>query len=69
MICATKAFSIPFGVVDVKQDGKIYGLREKPSYPFLVNTGCYIVEPEVIHAMEYNESISFPEIIEKIYFN
>jgi NDP-sugar pyrophosphorylase family protein len=31
---------------------------------FFTNTGCYIVEPEVIEMLEYNKPIDFPNIID-----
>ena len=32
---------------------------------FLVNTGCYFVEPEVIERMEQNKPVDFPSVIQK----
>ena len=40
-------------------------MKEKPALSFLTNTGCYIVEPEVIDELEDNVAIGFPDIIEK----
>lgn len=65
MVCSAKNFVIPYGIVDIDQNGEIKEMREKPSLSFLTNTGCYIVEPQVIEALEENVSISFPDIIEK----
>ncbi len=32
---------------------------------FFTNTGCYIVEPEVIASIRDNTSLSFPDIVEE----
>lgn len=65
MVCSLKNFTIPYGVVNVNNIGDIDNMQEKPEMSFLTNTGCYIVEPQVIEDMEYNEPIDFPTLIEK----
>ncbi len=65
MICSLKNFTIPYGVIKVKEDGSIDSMHEKPEMSFLTNTGCYIVEPEIINGMQYNEPIDFPMLIDK----
>jgi NDP-sugar pyrophosphorylase family protein len=65
MVCSLKNFTIPYGVVKVGDEGAIQSIQEKPEMSFFTNTGCYIVEPEVVEAMNYNEPIDFPDIIEK----
>ncbi len=65
MVCSLKNFQIPYGVVDIGKNGEIEKMNEKPQISFFTNTGCYIVEPEVIEQLEDNKSIGFPDIIEK----
>lgn len=65
MICSLKTFTVPYGVVDIGEEGTIEQMREKPTLSFFTNTGCYFVEPEVLHEIEYNCAISFPEIMEQ----
>lgn len=65
VICATRSFSIPFGVVNVSENGTIASMSEKPAYSFLVNTGCYVIEQKVIDELNDNEKIDFPDIIKK----
>lgn len=64
MVCSLKNFTIPYGVVNVGQDGAIESMREKPDMSFFTNTGCYFVEPEVVEGLAYNEPADFPSIIE-----
>ena len=56
--------SIPYGVVDVGDDGVIETMREKPELSFLTNAGMYIVEPEVLADIPDDTIITFPEIME-----
>lgn len=65
MICSLKNFVIPYGVVNVGENGAVKSMQEKPNMSFFTNTGCYFVEPEVVERLKYNEPIDFPEIIEK----
>lgn len=65
MICSLKNFTIPYGVVNVGEDGAIESLEEKPKLSFFTNTGCYFVEPEVIDELDHNVAIDFPLIIQK----
>lgn len=64
MVCSLKNFMIPYGVVNIGEDGTIASMQEKPNMSFFTNTGCYFVEPEVIADLEYNEPADFPTIIE-----
>lgn len=65
MICSLKNFNIPYGVVNLANEGTIKSMEEKPTISFFTNTGCYIVEPEVINDIPENTPIGFPDIIEK----
>lgn len=65
MVCSLKNFTIPYGVVNIGEDGTIASMQEKPNMSFFTNTGCYFVEPEVIENLEYNKPADFPAIIEK----
>ena len=65
MVCAYKNINIPYGVVEIGTDGIIENMKEKPLFSFLTNTGIYLVEPEVLDAVNDNEAIGFPDIIER----
>lgn len=65
IICSLKVIKIPYGVVDVREDGHIEKMNEKPEVSFLVNTGMYIVDSRVINDLKLQEKIHFTEIIER----
>ena len=65
MICSVKDLTIPYGVVEVGDQGQIQRMREKPHLSFLINTGSYIVEPSVIGLIEPGRPVGFPDIIQK----
>ena len=66
MICSLRNFRIPYGVVEIGEDGGIAQMREKPSVEFFTNTGCYIAQPEVLDYIGENESIGFPDVIQRL---
>lgn len=64
MICSLKNIRIPYGVININENGEIESMQEKPELSFFTNTGMYIVEPKVIEELQDNCSIGFPDIIE-----
>ena len=65
MVCAFKHSTVPYGVVELGQDGNIAAMREKPELIFLTTTGVYVVEPRVVEEMHDGEKIGFPDVIER----
>ena len=65
MVCALKHYTVPYGVVELGEDGGIAAMREKPELNFLTNTGVYVVEPRVVEEMRDGETIGFPDVIDR----
>lgn len=65
MVVSLKNYVIPYGTVEIDAGGGIAGMVEKPSIPFLINTGCYIVERCVLDLIDEGESVGFPDIINR----
>ena len=65
MVAANKRLTIPYGVVETRENGVIEAMREKPELSFLTNTGMYVVEPETLEDVPDNTPIGFPDIIER----
>ena len=65
MVCALQNIQIPYGVVHMGNGGTIESMQEKPEISFFTNTGCYIVEPEVVDSIEEGKAIDFPEIADR----
>lgn len=64
MVCAFKHYTVPYGVVELGEDGGIAAMREKPELNFLTNTGVYVVEPRVVEEMPSGVKLGFPDVIE-----
>lgn len=65
-VCSMKDVTIPYGVVETKEDGTITKFKEKPGFSFLVNTGLYMIEPEVIDDIKEGEYIHLPELVQRL---
>jgi dTDP-glucose pyrophosphorylase len=48
LVASMKHFTIPYGVCEVGDDGRLLSISEKPSLDHLISTGLYVVEPSVI---------------------
>lgn len=64
-VCSMKDIVIPYGVVETDEDGTIRNMREKPGFSFLVNTGLYMVEPEVLDDIKEDEFIHLPDLAQR----
>ncbi len=64
MVCAAKHFTVPYGVIQLGENGTIQSMQEKPSMNFWTNTGIYAVEPRVIEELEDGKVQGFTDIIE-----
>lgn len=61
-----KNYDIPYGVLKTDNNGRILDIEEKPEISFLTNTGVYVLEPEVINNLKYNEFANITDIAVKL---
>lgn len=48
IVAALKNTTIPYGVIDTKEQGIVVSMKEKPSMSYFINTGLYVLNPELI---------------------
>lgn len=65
MVCAEKNMVIPYGTVEISEEGYAVELKEKPSFSFITNTGFYVLEPEFLDMIPDNTFIHITDIIQK----
>ena len=63
LVSAKKKFTIPYGTIVADAENNIKDIIEKPSHDYLVNTGVYILEPEVINLIPEGVFIHITQII------
>ena len=64
MVCAAKHFTVPYGVIELGENGAIESMKEKPEMNFWTNTGVYVVEPRVVEELEDGKKQGFTDIIQ-----
>lgn len=64
VIVAPKKVKIPYGTFDIAENGCIKSMKEKPIYECLINTGVYVVEPEIIDMIKDNTYVHFTDIMQ-----
>jgi len=63
--CRQYDMPIPYGVIDMNEEGYIEGVREKPSHSVRVNAGIYIVNPEIVEQIPVDKFKNMTDIIKE----
>lgn len=66
VVTAIKSFRIPYGVIETGECGIMTGLTEKPEYTYMINSGVYILQPELINEIPENQLFHITNLIENI---
>lgn len=66
IVTMVKSFKIPYGVIETGEDGLMTALREKPEQTYQVNTGVYILNPELIDEIPLGEFFHITHLMEKV---
>ena len=48
LVASAKQFNIPYGICEMNAKGSLNRIQEKPKYNYLVNTGLYVLNLDVI---------------------
>ncbi len=66
IVTAVKSSLIPYGVIETGEDGLMTGLQEKPEQTYMINTGVYILNPELINEIPRGEFFHITHLMEKV---
>ncbi|MDD4729686.1 MAG: nucleotidyltransferase family protein [Dysgonamonadaceae bacterium] len=66
MITAVKSIHIPYGVIETGEDGLMTGLKEKPEETYMINTGVYILNPELIEEIPEGKLFHITHLMDQI---
>jgi len=66
MVTAMKNFRIPYGVIETGENGLMTGLKEKPDLTYMINTGVYILNPDLINEIPKNEFFHITQLMEVV---
>jgi dTDP-glucose pyrophosphorylase len=65
LVSSMKHYTIPYGVCEIANGGALKAIKEKPEYDFFVNTGMYVMEPEVLNDIPENKHYNITDLIKK----
>ena len=66
LVASAKDYIIPYGTCELDEDGCLSHINEKPAYEFLVNTGLYVLNPEVLRFIPKNKFYHITHLIEEL---
>jgi dTDP-glucose pyrophosphorylase len=66
LAASTKQYNIPYGVCELNENGSLNRINEKPGYNFLVNTGLYVLNPDVIKYIPHSELYHITHLIQEV---
>ncbi len=69
MLSSIQHQTIPYGVVEFENGGRVKNIREKPEYSISVNTGVYILERKAWEYIPDNEFFHMTHLIETLIKN
>lgn len=56
--------AVPFGVIET-EDQLITNMVEKPTYRYKINTGIYVLNPEIVASVQPSQRIDMPTLLEQ----
>lgn len=66
IVAALKHYPIPYGILETGEAGVLQKIVEKPELTYQVNSGMYIMEPELLHEIPQNEFFHITHLMEKV---
>jgi len=66
LITSLRNFKIPFGVCEIGNGGDLLNLSEKPEHAYLVNTGIYVINPDILKYIPYNKYFDITDLISSL---
>ncbi|MGE5581376.1 MAG: nucleotidyltransferase family protein [Bacillota bacterium] len=65
IVGVVKNMQIPYGVLQAK-DGVLTQMTEKPEFDFVINSGVYALEPEIISYIQDNQPVNMPDLLMRV---
>lgn len=63
MVSVIKNIEIPYGILETKENGMLYSVKEKPTLTYQINSGLYVLEPEILNFIKQEEMIHLPDLL------
>ena len=64
LVASMKNYTIPYGTCELNGEGHLKKINEKPEYDVLVNTGLYVLNPDVLQLIPGDKLYHITHLIE-----
>lgn len=65
IIGSHKEITVPYGVLNMN-NGSFIGIEEKPKFDLFINTGTYLLEPEVLQCIHEHEYLDMDKLLDRM---
>lgn len=69
IVSALKNILVPYGVIHSKENGGVFSIEEKPKLSYFINTGMYIINPDVIKLIPKDTFYHMTDLADKLLEN
>ena len=66
LVASTKQINIPYGICELNGGGTLKRIQEKPEYNYLVNSGMYVLNPDVIDLIPDDKLFHITHLMDKV---
>ena len=66
LVASLKHYNIPYGTLETGVGGELISITEKPELTFKINSGMYVLEPELLDEIPNDEFFHITHLIEKV---
>lgn len=63
VVVSMKHFTIPYGICKINEGGILKSIQEKPEYVFMVNTGLYLIDRDMLNNIPSNILYNMTDLI------
>ena len=64
LVASAKEINIPYGTCELNKKGSLLRINEKPQYNFLINTGLYVLSPNILKLIPDEKFYHITDLIE-----
>lgn len=66
LVGSTQVHTVPYGICEIENGGRLKAMREKPEFDFLVNTGVYVLNPDILKLIPRNTFFNITDLINRM---
>ena len=69
IVASIHHFQIPYGVIEQDSNGHVMSINEKPERSYIINSGVYILNPDIIALIPKDQKFDMTDLIELLIKN